>query len=160
MTDTDFADALAAAQDQPATAFAALQSLAQARIGAKLFTLMTVTPEGATRVWSNSPEAYPVSGTKPLPEGPWAEIVLERHEIFVANDAAGLAEVFPDHEVIASLGCASVVNVPCVAGGRVVGSVNCLDVAGHYTLDRVLTADTLRVPGAAAFQLAAALSRD
>lgn len=142
-----------AAPDQPRAAFAALQALAQATVGAKLFTLMTVTFEGATRVWSNQPEAYPVSGTKPTPEGDWADTVLVRREIFVANDAAGLAAVFPDHALIASLGCASVLNVPVVVGDRVRGSINCLDVAGHYTADRVAAAAALRLPGAAAFLL-------
>jgi GAF domain-containing protein len=112
---------------------------------------MTVDFEGATRVWSNRPEAYPVSGTKGTPEGDWAEVVLVRREIFVANDAAGLAAVFPDHELIASLGCASVLNVPVVVGDRVLGAINCLDGAGHYTPARVAAAEALRLPGAAAF---------
>ena len=61
--------------------------------------------------------------------------------------------MFPDHELIASLGCEAVLNLPVVAGGAVLGTLNCLDAAGAYTPDRVAAADALRLPGAAALLL-------
>ena len=51
--------------------------------------------------------------------------------------------MFPDHELINSLGCRSVVNLPAAFDGGVPGTVNCLDVAGHYTAERVARLDAL-----------------
>ena len=149
-----FADALAM-PDQPRAAFEALARLAHETVGARLFTVMRfdARTREARRLHSNRPDAYPAQGTKPAPENDWAERVLERREVFVANDRAGLAAVFPDHELIASLGCEAVLNLPVVAGGAVLGTLNCLDAAGAYTPDRVAAADALRLPGAAALLL-------
>ena len=66
---------------------------------------------------------------------------------FVANTIEDIAEVFPDHATIASLGCGSVLNLPVVLGGELVATVNLLDEAGHYAPDRVAAAEErLAVP--------------
>lgn len=152
----DFAQALAQ-PDQPGAAFAALERLAVARTGARLFTLMTLDPQAglARRAWSNMPEAYPVSGAKPLQDNDWSRAVLGRHETWVMNDIAHIARHFPDHALIASLGCEASLNLPVVVGGQVLGTVNCLGPAGHFTPERIAAAETLRLPAAAAFLLAA-----
>ena len=72
------------------------------------------------------PEAYPVFGTKEVEEGFWTGHVLDRHETFVANTIEDIAEVFDDHELIRSLGCEPVINVPVVVGGKILGTINCL----------------------------------
>ena len=155
-----FADALAA-PDQPGAVFAALGALADETVGAKLFTLMTFDAETrlARRIHSNMPDAYPPGGTKPAPETDWTARVLDRHEVFVANTAEEIAAVFFDHAQIAALGCAAALNLPVVVGGRVVGTLNCLDVAGTYTPARVAAAEALRLPGATAFLLYDAMTR-
>ena len=160
MTDA-FAAALAASQDQPATVFRALEELAEATIGVRLFTLMTFDAEArvARRIYSNMPDAYPVSGIKPIEDNDWTRTVLDRAEVFVANDAEGLARVFFDHDLIVSLGCESVLNLPVLAGGAVLGTLNCLEGPGHYTPERVATSSVLRLPGAAAFLLAERVAR-
>ena len=152
MTDLDhFRRALETARDADA-AFKALEDLTRATIGVKLFTLMTVDEAAglARRRYSNMPEAYPVSGSKPLHDDPWSDTVLKRHETHVMNDYAHIARTFPDHELIRSLGCESCINVPVVVGGEVLGTINCLDVAGHYTPERVEKAQSLKLPAAAA----------
>ena len=65
------------------------------------------------------PDDYPVSGEKTLQHNKWTETVLHRHETFVANSIEEIAEVFPDFELIRSLGCESCLNLPVVIGGRV-----------------------------------------
>ncbi|KAB2861816.1 MAG: GAF domain-containing protein, partial [Bauldia sp.] len=100
------------------------------------------------RIYSNMPAAYPVSGTKPANETDWSRVVMGEGRTFVANDIDGIAEVFSDHELIRSLGCESVMNVPVVVAGRVIGTINCLDAAGHYTPDRIEAAEALKLPGA------------
>lgn len=156
----DLADALASSDNQPRTTFEALCAFAQQTVGVKLFTLMTfdARTRGAQRIFSNMPDAYPELGTKPVNETWWTNHVLDGHKTFVANDIDAIAEVFPDHELISSLGCQSVINVPIVVNGTVYGTINCLDAAGHYTPERVAASDALKLPGAAAFLLNQSIS--
>ena len=42
----------------------------------------------------------------------------------MANTKEDLAKIFFDHELIWSLGCGSVINLPIVIGGQVVGTLN------------------------------------
>jgi hypothetical protein len=150
-----FTKALAEAGDQPRAAFDALCALAVAHVGAKLFTLMTRDPaEGyAERIYSNMPDVYPVSGRKPANRTRWSEEVIERRRTFVANDIAGIAQVFGDHELIRSLGCESVINIPVEIDGEVVGTVNCLHGAGFYTPEKIAAAEALKLPAAVCFLL-------
>lgn len=147
---TEFQKSVAEAGNQPAAAFDALCALARETVGARLFTVMTFDPEtrAAQRIYSNMPDAYPVSGTKPANETDWSRVVMGEGRTFVANDIDGIAAVFSDHELIRSLGCESVINVPIVVGGAVLGTINCLHEAGYYTPERVAAAEALKLPGA------------
>jgi len=157
---TDLALALAS-NDQPHATFAALEQLVDNTIGVKLFTLMEIDrPRGvARRNYSNHPDAYPVSGEKPVQQNAWTEQVQDRQETFVANTIEEIAAVFPDHEIIASLGCQSCLNLPIVVQDTVIGTLNCLHTAGHYTPDRVAAAQSLKQAGALAFLLDAFIKR-
>ena len=121
-----------------------------------LFTIMRLNREKgvAERIFSNMPEAYPAGGEKPMEPNKWTEIVEEREQTFVANTIEEIAEVFGDYELIQSLGCESVMNVPINIRGQVVGTLNCLNVAGHFTPERVAASEALKVPGALAFLMA------
>ena len=139
--------------------FAALQALVQATVGAKLFTYMTVdmAAEVARRAYTSDPENYPTSGTKPIRYDSWFDIVHKQRQYFVANTIADIAKVFPDYGLINSLGCQSVVNMPVVIGGELVGTVNMLDVDGYYTPERVrLIREVIAVPAKLAAVVAAA----
>ena len=129
--------------------------MADTLIGAKLFTLMSFDFETslAARFFSNMPDAYPVSGTKPVNTDHWATTVLIEKKVFVANTIAEIADVFPDHELIKSLGCESCINVPVVIGGTVAGTINILNEAGHYTPERIAAAEALKLPAALCFLL-------
>lgn len=146
-----------AVQDQPASVFSALERLVDDTIGVRLFTLMEIDHDRqmVQRSYSNMPEAYPVSGEKPFHDNHWTEDVLDRHKTFVANSIEEIAEVFGDHELIQSLGCESCINIPVVIEGRVIGTLNCLHKAGHYTPARVEASEHLKEPGALAFLMAA-----
>ena len=100
------------------------------------------------------PDSYPPQGEKPRMHNRWSEVVVDRHETFVANSIDEIAEVFADHEMIRSLGCESCLNLPVVIRGRLRGTLNCLHKAGHYTPDRVAAAQSLKPAGALAFLLA------
>ena len=145
-----FTRAVAEHAAQPQTAFAALCDLTRELVGVKLFTVMTYDGRKgvASRIYSNMPDAYPVSGTKPANPTDWSRQVIDNKQIFVANDIGGIAAVFSDHELIKSLGCESVINVPIVVGGEVLGTINCLHEAGFYTSEKVEAAEALKLPGA------------
>jgi len=139
-------------------AFGALQALVQATVGAKLFTYMSVdmANEVARRAYTSDPANYPASGTKPIRYNSWFDIVHKERRYFVANTIEAIAEVFPDYELIDSLGCQSVVNMPVVIGGELVGTVNMLDVTDYYTPERVqMIRDVIAVPAKLAALVAA-----
>lgn len=118
----------------PDTVFRALH----AETGGRLFTVTVLDRAAglARRVYSSHPEEYPVSGTKPMAQGAWTDLVVERGEIFVANSVEEFAIYFADHALIDSLGCGSALNIP-VLDGIVIGTVNILDVADHFTPEQV-----------------------
>ncbi len=62
-----------------------------------------------------------------------------------------IAQHFADHELIASLGCGSCLNMPVVMVDRVLGAVNMLGPAGFFTDARVAMVQHLRIPAIAAF---------
>jgi hypothetical protein len=129
----------------------ALDELAASVVGHKLFTVSVVDMPASLvrRAYSSRPAEYPTSGTKPLRgnTGDWFETVFNQRRTFVANTIEDIAKVFPDHELIASMGCGSVVNLPIVLGGELVTTLNILDAAGHFTPERVAAAETqLAIP--------------
>lgn len=123
----------------------ALQDLSAHMPGHILFTVMTVDMAAglARRAFSSHPEAYPVSGTKPIHRDQWFDIVHGEKRSFVANTIEDIAKVFPDHELIASLGCGSVHNLPVVLEGELVATINMLAAPHHYTPERVAAAESL-----------------
>jgi hypothetical protein len=148
----DFDRSIATMQDGGA-AWQALRVLTDRLVGAKLFTVMTVDwdNERAGRIFTSHPEAYPVSGTKPLHRDAWFDVVHKERRPFVANTIADIAKVFPDHETIWGLGCGSVVNLPIEIAGAMVGTVNLLDVEHFYTPEKVAMTDALKLPAKTAY---------
>lgn len=151
----NFVEAFEAAGGQPDKAFAALEAMTRDLVGVKVFTVMTsdTNRRESERVYSSMPDVYPVSGTKPYNETYWSEITLKNKQTFVANTIGEIAKVFYDHELILSLGCESVINVPIIVDGLVVGTINCLHEEGFYTDERVKAADQLKLPAAACMML-------
>jgi hypothetical protein len=127
------ARALAAA-DQPASAFAALDRAMDAAIGHKLFTVLRFHADSgeSERVYTNQPESYPVGGRKALNPTFWAGHVIFGRKPYIGYDAADIRSVFFDHELIASLGCDSVLNVPVVWNDTMLGTINILHEANWY----------------------------
>lgn len=147
---SSFTKSVAADDADAQASFDALCKLTKEVVGVKLFTIMThdARTGEAGRIYSNMPEAYPVSGTKPANETDWTRQVIGEKRTFVANDIESIAAVFDDHALIKSLGCESVINVPIIVGGKVLGTINCLHEAGFYTKERVEAAEALKLPGA------------
>jgi len=151
-----------ASNNQPQATFTALEQLVHKTIGIKLFTLMEIDRRKgvARRNYSSQPDAYPVSGEKPIQQNEWTAQVQDRHETFVANTIDEIAAVFPDHELILSLGCESCLNLPIVVNNTVIGTLNCLHDAGHYTPTRIAASESLKQPGALAFLVDAFVKKE
>ncbi len=151
-----FTTALMEARDRAAV-FATLHTYSQSIMPVRLWTVMEVDMAAgvARRAYSSAPKAYPTSGTKPIPDNDWFTAIHERRETFVANDINAIAAVFPDHETIAALGCASVVNLPVFLGAALAGTINLLDGEGAFGAKAVARLeDCLTLPALAALAVA------
>lgn len=131
--------------DQPATLYRALDSVLADTIGHTLFTILRydAASHHSARIYSNMPEAYPTSASKPQPEGRWAETVLTRGDVFIGETPDDLRAVFADHELIASLGCESVMNVPVRWKGRTLATLNLLHTRAWYRDAHIPVAQSL-----------------
>jgi hypothetical protein len=140
---TIFASHMSAARTA-SDAWQALHRLADRLIGCKLFTVMTVdmTAGLARRAFSGDPAHYPVSGTKPITANRWFDVVHGERRSFLANTLAEIATVFPDHELIGSLGLGSVLNLPVVLSGELAATINMLAAEGYFTPERVALAES------------------
>jgi hypothetical protein len=147
-----FADALAIAQSEVSVG-RALHQLADATVGVRLFTLTADNPKAGyvRRVYSSDEVAYPTLGTKPIVFDETYRRMTEERCISVVNSVEEMRADFPDLDLIVSLGCGSAVNIPIVATGVMLGSVNLLHEEGWYTPERVEAAQGLIVPAIACF---------
>jgi GAF domain-containing protein len=116
-----------------------------AALGTRLFTVTGIDDDArlARRVYTSHPVEYPVSGTKPVERDGWHDHTIVGRRTFVANTPPEFAKYFFDHELIVSLGLGSCINVPVHDGGPVLGTVNLLAEAGHFTPDRLARYEAL-----------------
>lgn len=138
--------------------WAALHRMAETTVPCRLFTVMTVdhVNQLARRAYSSDMKNYPVSGTKPIHKDRWFAVVHDEKRSFVANTIADIATVFPDFELIKSLGCGAVINLPVVLRGHLAATINLLDAEQSYTPERVALAEQrLRLPSMLAVLAAA-----
>jgi transcriptional regulator with GAF, ATPase, and Fis domain len=144
-------DALAA-PDQPQSVLRQLDTLLAQAIGHRLITVLQVTRDGQRmrRLYTNNPDAYPVGGLKPVANSQWTERVLRSGQPFLGRNSGDIRQMLQDHELIASLGLGSIINMPIVYDGRTLGALNILEVEGYYTpehLEKVRPYSAFVVPG-------------
>lgn len=127
-----------AGEGQPGAGLHALSQALQARIGYRLFTVLVLDWD-AGRSWrhfSSQPDAYPAGGSKPIrQDSEFFATVVQQGIPHLCMDRDDCARTFPDHALIASLGCEAAVNVPVRWNGRTLGSLNLLHQAGWYRRD-------------------------
>jgi hypothetical protein len=144
--------AAVAEPDQPGPLFAALDEAMGKAIGHRLFTILVVDPaaQESQRYYSNMPKEYPVGGRKPITRSHWFQRVLGAGACYIGRSYEDIKDVFFDHELIRSLGCESVLNVPVRWNGRSIGTINLLHHANWYTEADIAAAEVfaaLAVPG-------------
>jgi hypothetical protein len=126
--------------------FAAAEAAAREDPGVRLFTVLGwEDARGALhRLHTSHPAEYPAGGEKLFSrQSPWVRRVVIDQQHYLGRDAEAVAEVFGDHELIASLGCGAVINIPVVDGDRTLGVVNLLNAEGAYDEASVVAAAAL-----------------
>ena len=120
--------------DQPNATFKALDAALADAPGHILFTILVHHPglRQSERFYSNMPAEYPVGGRKPVTDSPWMKQVIHEGRPYVGRTREDIKEVFYDHELIWSLGCESVLNLPVRWRGNTMGTLNLLHRAGYY----------------------------
>jgi len=129
--------AVAAASDSAASTdeiLAALGVALDAVFGHKLYTALLYHTDSreTERYYTSNPKAYPVGGRKPPNDTAWTQNLLIERRPYIGYDANDIREVFFDHEVIISLGCESILNIPVSYRGQTLGTLNILNEAGWY----------------------------
>lgn len=121
-------------EDQPTALFRVMDAALGASIGHRLFTILVHHPHAREneRFYTNRPAQYPVGGRKPVTDAPWMRQVIGRGEPYIGRTREDIRSVFFDHELIFSLGCESVLNMPVRWRGRTLGTLNLLHRAGYY----------------------------
>ncbi len=130
-------DALIAAHadtEQPGATFRALDAALARSPGHILFTVLVHHPalRQSERFYSNMPAEYPVGGRKPVTDSAWMQTIIGRGEPYIGRTREDIREVFYDYELIWSLGCESVLNLPVRWRGQTVGTLNLLHRAAYY----------------------------
>lgn len=110
-----------------------------AALGTRLFTITALDDAALLhrRLYTSHPVEYPASGTKPLDKDGWYDACVAARQTFVANAPADFTKLFFDHALITSLGLGSCINIPVADQGPVLGTVNLLAEAGHFTPARL-----------------------
>lgn len=137
----------------PAETGAALHTLADRLIGARLFTLTAINMDAlhVRRVYSSHPAVYPLLGTKPIIIDDWFAAMQTERRITAINTAADMEGNFPDLTLIRTLGCNASISVPIMVGNQLLGTINALDAEGRYTDAVVDRAADLIIPATAVF---------
>jgi hypothetical protein len=137
---------------QPRPLFRALDQALGATLGHRLFTVLRYHPaaQESERLYTSQGEAYPVGGRKAVRPTPATARLFGERRPHIGRTAADIRASFADAELILSLGCESVVNLPVIFDGHVLGTLNLLHEAHWYDetdLPLGLTFAALAIPG-------------
>ena len=121
---------------QPDT-FVQLENEISGDIGFRLFTVLLVDLPDVVRVHSSNPRDYAVTGRKRMGPTPWGAHVIVEGKPWLGSTPDDLKWTFPDHALIASLGCGCCINIPVRRDDQTIGTLNLLDVAQRYTADHL-----------------------
>jgi len=104
-------------------------------IGHKLFTFTVIdrSTKYVERVYSNNKKIYPLLGTKPIPKNVWTRKVIIEKKEFLASSFNEIKKLFFDYEIIYSLGCGSIINIPILNNKKILGTLNVLHKEKYYT---------------------------
>jgi hypothetical protein len=130
---------LARGPDAAARVFAYAVEGLRRDVGSRLTTASTydLVRMRSRRVFTDNAEAYPIGNFKTMERNRFFETLIEGRQPFSSASIEEMATAFFDWRKIQALGCESNLNLPAIADDRVIGTVNLLDRAGHYTPARI-----------------------
>ena len=136
---------------QPRALFGALDRAMGASLGHRLFTVLRYHPDvqESERLYTSQGAEYPVGGRKTVRPTPSTARVFGERRPYIGRTAADIRACFGDAELILSLGCESVLNLPVLFDGRVLGTVNLLHEAALVRRGRSAARPHLRGAGGA-----------
>jgi GAF domain-containing protein len=110
------------------------KDVAHSIIGHQLFTVMRhdAAASTVTRIYSSRTPEYPPGVSKHKGPTPWGIRVLQQGQFYIGYNAADIESNFSDHAIIASMGLASILNLPVRVANTTIGTVNLLNVANYY----------------------------
>ena len=140
--DLDHAFALAQRPDGASAVFAYCREGIHAAAGSLLTTasVYDLIAMRSRRVWTDDAEAYPTGNFKRLDRNRFFDLVIEGRKPFSSTTIEEIAGVFFDWQKIRDLGFESNMNLPALANGAVIGTINLLNRKGHFTPERVAAA--------------------
>lgn len=142
----------ACADEDPPALFAAVDACARPVLGQTLCTVNRLDLErlALVRLYSSDPESYPPGGGKDKRGTDWGRHVLLERQVFVGEGIEAIRQSFDDHRAIEALGLKSVINVPLVARGVCLGTMNFLMPTAEVGADKIAFArlsGLLALPG-------------
>lgn len=147
---TKFSHALAQNSGHPRAGFSALHALADAVVGANLFTVLLLDYEHGVmrRLYSSDKVIYPEGGADPIGDTLWERTIIGEQKPLVMKDYQALRQLLPEHETLRALGLGAMLNLPIVVAGKTIGTLNMLHDDGRYTAERLAAAEALKPPAA------------
>jgi transcriptional regulator with GAF, ATPase, and Fis domain len=115
------------------------QQVANAVIGHLLFTVMRhdTSASDVARIYSSKAAEYPPGVKKHKGPTPWGTRVLQQGQFYIGYNSADIESNFSDHAIIASMGLASILNLPIRVANTTLGTINLLNVENYYDESQV-----------------------
>ena len=125
---------------------AAAERMTSAVMPVLLFTVLRLTDDTLSRIYSSRSDEYPLGGSKSTaadlsPE--WIEHCVQRQSPYVGNSVDDVRRAFADHELIERLGCGSFINAPVVESGSTIATLCVLAGPGAFGEDEVAAAQLI-----------------
>lgn len=139
----------AARPASPERSWAAMHAAVSRDVGVILCTVLVFTRGGTRmeRVYSSHPQEYPVGGWKVVAtevSPDWIAATRDSDGVFVAQTGAEIDRIFGDAELIRSLGCGAIVNIPLRrADGSNWATVNLLGPEHGYPPESIAAAERI-----------------
>lgn len=149
----------AALRAGPQALFGLLAERLGESVGYELLTLLIADEDGSrlVRPYSSRPDQFPCGAADPVEDTRWFRRLFVEQKPVIANDAASIRDWLPAFADAETLGYGSLLNLPIVVTGKVVGLINIMGGSNHFD-DRRVEAVRDEMPLAALALLARAAS--
>jgi hypothetical protein len=121
------------AAGQPRPLFQAVDAALEAEIGRIFCTFLLIHPDGAReRLYTSTPETYPLGARTPLIGTAAADPKLGRGYPFLADGMAEIRKRYSTSDLLEKLGCSALANIPVTHDAALIGLVNLGTREGTY----------------------------